>query len=80
MLLCFEDTGYASFLWIVGKTAGKFGGNGNGLSETSMAVLAAGFRGVTEALGRSLGEKNVVEIPDGGSDILFFTTLKLTCI
>jgi transportin-3 len=62
MVSCFNETGYACYLWIVGKVSGKLGDGGN---EGIIGVLNGSFAGVTEGLGGLLNTKTVVEIPDG---------------
>lgn len=65
---CFDETGFACYLWIVGKVAGKFGGAATGPGGEGMAGLLGGaFEKVTQVLARRLGEKTAVEMPDGES-------------
>ncbi len=68
MALAFEETGYASYLWITGKVAAKFADvakapGGEGVS----ALLGRAFEGVTTALNKLLQSKISLEIPDGES-------------
>jgi hypothetical protein len=75
MVGCFEETGYACYLWIIGKTAGKFGesAGGGAANDVVVGVLNGAFAGVTEALGRLLSTKDVVAIPDGKPGSLSYT-------
>jgi transportin-3 len=68
MVLAFEQTGYASYLWITGKLAAKFGEAARGPGGEALAgLLARSFEGITMALGKQLQTKVAIEIPDGES-------------
>lgn len=84
MQTSFEETGYASYLWIMGKVVDKFGdmvlsstsgGETEGAGRMVGELLGRGFEGVTTSLGRLLERKVAVEIPDGTS---FFSSLSLS--
>lgn len=73
MQTSFEETGYASYLWIMGKVVDKFGdmvlsstsgGETEGAGRMVGELLGRGFEGVTTSLGRLLERKVAVEIPD----------------
>lgn len=76
MQTSFEETGYASYLWIMGKVVDKFGdmvlsstsrGETDGAGRMVGELLGRAFEGVTTSLGRLLERKVAVEIPDGRS-------------
>jgi transportin-3 len=63
---CFQETGYSSYLWIIGKVASKFGGLAVGPGGEGLAGLLGGaFEKVTQVLAGRLVEKTAVEMPDG---------------
>ena len=65
---CFEETGFACYLWIIGKVAAKFGAGCQGSEGEALAGLLGGaFERVTRTLASRLGEKTAVEMPDGES-------------
>lgn len=64
----FDETGYATYLWITGKTAAKFGeaaqrSGGDGVAR----LLGMAFEAVTNGLSKLLQTKVALEIPDGQS-------------
>ncbi|TYJ52165.1 hypothetical protein B9479_007237 [Cryptococcus floricola] len=68
---CFNETGYASYLWITGKVADKFGeaaaaaaGAGGPGGGQLAGLLVGSFESVTRGLGELLQRKVAVEIPD----------------
>jgi transportin-3 len=66
MASCFDETGFACYLWIIGKVTSKFGEAAIGPGGDALAGLLGGaFENVTQVLGRRLGEKTAVEMPDG---------------
>lgn len=66
MASCFDETGFACYLWIIGKVASKFGSEATGPGGEGLAGLLGGaFEKVTGVLARRLGEKTAVEMPDG---------------
>jgi transportin-3 len=68
MASCFDETGFACYLWIIGKVTSKFGEAAIGPGGDGLAGLLGGaFEKVTQVLGRRLGEKTAVEMPDGES-------------
>jgi hypothetical protein len=68
MASCFDETGFACYLWIIGKVTSKFGEAAIGPGGDALAGLLGGaFENVTQVLGRRLGEKTAVEMPDGES-------------
>lgn len=84
MQTSFEETGYASYLWIMGKIVDKFsdmvlsstsGGETEAAGRMVGELLGRGFESVTTSLGRLLERKVAVEIPDGKS---FFPSLPHT--
>lgn len=63
---CFEQTGYASYLWIIGKVTARFGENAVGPGGDVLATLLGGaFDKVTQVLAKRLEGKTAVEMPDG---------------
>ncbi|KAK4688053.1 transportin-3, partial [Tremellales sp. Uapishka_1] len=65
MALAFEETGYATFLWITGKSVSRFGDFANGPGgEELAALLVRSFERTTAALGQMLAGQTAVEIPD----------------
>ncbi|ORY31770.1 armadillo-type protein [Naematelia encephala] len=65
MAIAFDETGYASYLWIVGKVTAKFGDAARGPEgETVSALLGAAFERVTSSLSATLQGKVALEIPD----------------
>jgi transportin-3 len=63
---CFEETGFASYLWIIGKVASKFGPVAVGPGGDALAGLLGGaFEKVTQVLAGRLAERTAVEMPDG---------------
>lgn len=82
MQTSFEETGYASYLWIMGKIVDRFsdmilsstsGGETEATGRMVGELLGRGFESVTTSLGRLLERKVAVEIPDGKS--FFFPSL-----
>lgn len=68
MASCFDETGFACYLWIIGKVGSKFGEAAVGPGGDGLAGLLGGaFEKVTQVLSRRLGEKTAVEMPDGES-------------
>ena len=66
MTVAFEETGYASYLWIIGKVAAKFADMTKGSDGTGVvALLGRAFEGVTTTLSKLLETKVGIEIPDG---------------
>jgi transportin-3 len=67
MVTSFRDTGFASYLWIIGKTADKFGQGPGGeeLSANSAALFAHAFEGVCTELQKLVAVKPAPMIPDG---------------
>ena len=66
MASCFDETGFACYLWIIGKVTSKFGEAAVGPGGDAFAGLLGGaFEKVTQVLARRLGEKTAVEMPDG---------------
>jgi transportin-3 len=66
MVSCFELTEYATFLWIVGKVASKFGDLTRGPGgEVLAGLLVRTFESMTTQLSKVLNGKTAVEIPDG---------------
>ena len=66
MASCFDETGFACYLWIIGKVTSKFGEAAVGPGGDALAGLLGGaFEKVTQVLARRLGEKTAVEMPDG---------------
>ncbi|WVQ73550.1 hypothetical protein IAR50_003128 [Cryptococcus sp. DSM 104548] len=62
---CFAETGYASYLWITGKVADKFGAAASGPGGGQLAgLLMRSFESVTRGLGELLLRKAALEIPD----------------
>lgn len=76
MALCFEETGYASYLWIIGKVTARFGeaataGSGG---DALAGLLGGAFEKVTQVLATRLESRTAVEMPDGQS--LFHPSLE----
>lgn len=68
MVTSFSETGFACFLWIIGKTAAKFGDSTRGPQGAQAgALLAHAFQRVVEELQKLLQQKSALEIPDGKS-------------
>ena len=66
MALAFDETGYASYMWITGKIAAKFADAAQGPGGEGIAgLLGRAFEGVTTALSKLLRSKVAIEIPDG---------------
>ncbi|WVN85688.1 uncharacterized protein L203_100837 [Cryptococcus depauperatus CBS 7841] len=79
MSIAFEETGYASYLWIIGKIADKFGDaaqrpGGEGIRD----MLVKSFEGVTKGLARILEGKLAVEVPDVMDDYIHLLLPYLT--
>jgi hypothetical protein len=71
---CFDETGFACYLWIIGKVTAKFGAGCTGPEGDALAGLLGGaFEKVTQVLARRLGERTAVEMPDGE---FFFSCLR----
>ncbi|OCF35078.1 transportin-3 [Kwoniella heveanensis BCC8398] len=81
MALCFEETGYASYLWITGKVASKFGDVAGGPGGEALgALLLRSFESVTTAMVKLLQTKVAVEIPDVMDDYVHLFIAYLTSI
>lgn len=66
MITLFADTGFASPLWIIGKTASKFADSTRGPQGAQAgALLAHSFERVTDELQKRLQRQSALEIPDG---------------
>lgn len=66
MVSSFEMTGYASHLWIIGKTVNRLGPRIRGPQGEMLAgMLVRVFESVTTALSKLLNTKMAVQIPDG---------------
>lgn len=66
MSSAFDETGYASYVWITGKTAARFGPDASGPGgEAVGGLLGTAFEGISNGLGRLLQTKISLEIPDG---------------
>jgi len=66
MSLAFDETGYASYLWITGKVAAKFADAAREPGGEGVAgLLSRAFEGITTALGKLLQTKVALEVPDG---------------
>ena len=65
MAACFRETGYASYLWIIGKTAAKFGEDKASLDPQSTVLLGHAFEQVCAELQKLVGVKPAPMIPDG---------------
>ncbi|KIR32111.1 transportin-3 [Cryptococcus deuterogattii MMRL2647] len=91
MQTSFEETGYASYLWIMGKIVDRFsdmilsstsGGETEAAGRMVGELLGRGFESVTTSLGRLLERKVAVEIPDASPLLplaLSHTLQALTC-
>lgn len=81
MALCFEETGYASYLWIIGKVTAKFGESARGgLDGDALAGLLGGaFEKVTHVLARRLEGRTAMEMPDGESLCYLTIVLPRSC-
>ena len=80
MASCFDETGFACYLWIIGKVTSKFGEAAVGPGGDGLAGLLGGaFEKVTQVLARRLGEKTAVEMPDGESLSLPHLVTSLVC-
>ncbi|TXT13275.1 hypothetical protein VHUM_00642 [Vanrija humicola] len=65
MATSFSQTGYASYLWITGKVASKFGETAQQPGHEALAALLVGaFENVTASLDKLLQVKSAVEIAD----------------
>ena len=72
MATSFDQTGYASYLWIIGKTAAKFGdAAGEPGGEAVAALLGKVFESVSMSLTKLLQTKVSLEIPDGQSSSVY---------
>jgi transportin-3 len=72
---CFDETGFASYLWIIGKVTAKFGPVAVGPGGDALAGLLGGaFEKVTQVLSRRLEERTAPEQPDGESIPVSTTT------
>ncbi len=68
MVSSFRETGYASYLWIIGKTAAKFGEDkSEPLDQQSTALIAHTFEEVCMELQKLVAVKPAPMIPDGES-------------
>lgn len=68
MASAFEQSGFASYLWIIGKVATKIGEEVRGPGGQAIAELLGGaFERVTNSLAGILTSKVSLEIPDGTS-------------
>ncbi|EIW67770.1 hypothetical protein TREMEDRAFT_74507 [Tremella mesenterica DSM 1558] len=73
MTLAFEQSGYPSYVWIVGKSAAKFANAARGSSPHALGVadlLGGALERVTLQVGKMLTSKTAVEIPDVIEDYL----------
>ncbi|ORX37045.1 armadillo-type protein [Kockovaella imperatae] len=66
MASTFATTHYASYLWIIGKIAGKLGASTSGaaLGAAETRLVIGAFESVTTELERLLTTKQAIEIPD----------------
>jgi transportin-3 len=66
MVASFSETGYASFIWIVGKLAAKFGDASRGPSGDNVGrILGGAFERIAEDLKKLVAIKPAESIPDG---------------
>ena len=66
MVASFAETGYASFIWIVGKLAAKFGDASRGPSGDSVGqILGGAFQRIAEDLKKLIEIKPAESMPDG---------------
>ncbi|WRT66764.1 uncharacterized protein IL334_003727 [Kwoniella shivajii] len=81
MALAFDQTGFASYLWITGKVAGKFGDSAQQPGgETLGSLLVRSFESVTTAMAKLLQTKVALEIPDVMDDYVHLFMAYLTSI
>jgi len=67
LVASFSETGYASFIWIIGKTAAKFGDVTRDPSSSDVVgqLLGGAFQEVSTALQQLVEVKSAQAIPDG---------------
>lgn len=66
MVASFAETGYASFIWIVGKLAAKFGDASRGSSGDNVGrILGGAFERIAEDLKKLVAVKPAESMPDG---------------
>jgi transportin-3 len=71
MITSFAETGFASYLWIIGKIAMKFGDSARGPEGARIAeLLGMSFAKITEEMQKILSGKSALEMPDGESSRL----------
>lgn len=82
MASCFEETGYASYLWIIGKVTARFGESAVGPGGDALAGLLGGaFDKVTQVLAERLHSRTAIEMPDGESSAPCLSSLLcLACL
>ncbi|WVR06683.1 hypothetical protein IAU60_003715 [Kwoniella sp. DSM 27419] len=81
MALAFDQTGYASYLWITGKVASKFGDAAKQPGGEALAgLLVRSFESVTTAMAKLLQGKVAVEIPDVMDDYVHLFMAYLSAI
>lgn len=77
MARSFGRTGYASYLWIIGKVASRFAEMARGGSAESMGLaqlLGGSFDDITRNMGKMMSVKTAIEVPDGQSDVSISST------
>ena len=73
MTSTFAATHYASYLWIIGKIAAKFGtALSEGQGEAEARIIVGAFENVTAEMERLLADKQPIEVPDGEWSLLQF--------
>lgn len=67
LVASFKETGYASFIWIIGKTAAKFGDitRDPSISDAVGQLLGGAFQEITSASQLLVEAKSAAAIPDG---------------
>ncbi|KAK8864138.1 hypothetical protein IAR55_001384 [Kwoniella newhampshirensis] len=81
MALAFDQTGYASYLWITGKVTSKFGDAARNVGgETLGRLLLTSFESVTTAMAKLLQNKVALEIPDVMDDYVHLVMAYLNSI